>query len=47
MDEHVINPTKSQILIQYFLATLRRDIKILSQNFETHEVTLEYLFFIE
>jgi hypothetical protein len=45
MDEHLIKPTKAQSLIQSFLATLKRDMKILSQNSTTHEVTLEYLLF--
>jgi len=45
MDKHLIKLSKSQSLIQSFLANLKRDMKILSQNSTTHEVTLERLRF--
>jgi len=43
MDEDLINPMKSQSLIQYFLANLKMDMKIMSKNSTKHEVTLESL----
>jgi hypothetical protein len=45
MDEHLVKPTRAQSMIQDFLANLKRDMKTLSQNSTTHEVTLESLLY--
>jgi hypothetical protein len=45
MTEHLIKPSKDHNIIHSFLATLKRDMKTLSQNLIIHEVTLEALLF--
>jgi hypothetical protein len=39
MNDHLVKLTRAQNMIQYFMVNLTRDMKTLSQNSTTHEVT--------
>jgi hypothetical protein len=43
MDEHLVNPTRAQKMIQVFLTNLKRDMKIIFQNLAAHEVASKSL----
>jgi len=45
MSEHLIIPSNDHNLIHSFGLTLKKDMKILSQNSTVHEVTLESMLF--
>jgi hypothetical protein len=45
MKEHLVVPSKDQNLISSFLLTLKRDMKLLSQDSTVYEITLESMLF--
>jgi hemerythrin superfamily protein len=45
MEEHLIQPTKVQTMIQAFMATLTRDMKTLTDNSTSHTTSLEELLY--
>jgi hemerythrin superfamily protein len=45
MEEHLIQPTKTQTMIQDFMANLTRDMKTLSNNSTSHATSLEELLY--
>jgi hypothetical protein len=45
MNDHVVKPSRCQNMIETFMVNLTRDMKTLSQNSTTHEVSLKSLFY--
>jgi hypothetical protein len=45
MEEHLVQPTKTQTMIQDFMANLTRDMKLFHNNSTSHATTLEELLY--